>query len=58
MKGAEDHYAWGTTQHAVDLEPAVMALAGLEGDAINGVGGLETTARTNPDHQRVYCVDG
>ncbi len=46
MKGAEDHYAWGTFQHAVGEEPAVMALAGLEGGAIECVGGLEATART------------
>ena len=57
MKGAEDHYAWGTIQHAVGEEPAAMALAGLEGGAIDGVEGLETTARTNPDRQRVYCID-
>ena len=23
VKGAEDHYAWGTIQHSVDEEPAV-----------------------------------
>ena len=57
VKGAEDHYAWGTIQHAVGGEPAVMALAGLEVGAIDCVGGLEATARTSPDHQRVYCID-
>ena len=57
VKGAEDHYAWGTIQHAVGEEPAVMAVISLEGGAIDCVGGLEATARTSPDHQRLYCID-
>ena len=33
VKDAEDHYAWRTVNIEADVEPAVMALAGLEGDA-------------------------
>jgi len=33
VKDAEDHYAWSTVNIVADVEPAVMALAGLEGDA-------------------------
>ncbi len=33
VKDAEDHYAWSTVNIVADVEPAVMALKGLEGDA-------------------------
>ncbi len=33
VKDAEDHYAWSTVNIVADVEPAVMALVGLEGDA-------------------------